>query len=289
MNMYLPHELPKAQVLVTVKTYPQPSSKYGELVCTAGILPDGKWIRIYPIPFRTLSDDHKYRKYSIIELDLIRKDSDFRLESYRPAKGPDEDIKEIRWLDTASLWQARKEYILREVFTSMNELIRLAKGSSFKSLGTLKPTELIGFEIEEDEREWKDKWLFQAQQGNIFETNSAGGYEPRDLIRKLPYKYSYKFLSKDDTKPRKLQIHDWEIGSLFWKCLKQTEGDEKAANGLVKKKYFEEFLNKKDLYLFLGTTKEFHNVSPDPFIIAGVFYPPVNPQMSLFVPKIGDL
>lgn len=280
--MYLPHELPKSQVLITVKTYPSPSGKYGELVCTAGIMNDGKWIRIYPIPFRMLSDDHKYRKYSVIELDLIRNDSDFRLESYRPVKGPDENIKVIRWLDTASQWQARKDYVLREVFTSMDDLIKLAKGTSQKSLATLKPAELIDFVIEEDEREWKDKWLFQAKQGNIFEVNSKGDYEPRDLIKKLPYKYSYRFLSKGDIKPRVLQIQDWEIGSLFWNCLQQTEGDEAAANKLVKKKYFNEFITKKDLYLFLGTTRQFHNISPDPFIIIGVFYPPVKPQLSLF-------
>ena len=31
-------EIPRAKVFITVKTYPQPSDKYGELVCTAGLL-----------------------------------------------------------------------------------------------------------------------------------------------------------------------------------------------------------------------------------------------------------
>jgi hypothetical protein len=66
--MYLPKEMPQAQVLVTVKTYPLPSSKYGELVCTAGLLNNGKWVRIYPVPYRLLSDDRKYPKYSIEKL-----------------------------------------------------------------------------------------------------------------------------------------------------------------------------------------------------------------------------
>jgi hypothetical protein len=39
--MYLPPEIPKARVLITVKTYPLPSGKYEELVCTAGVLEDG--------------------------------------------------------------------------------------------------------------------------------------------------------------------------------------------------------------------------------------------------------
>jgi len=39
-------------------------------------------------------------------------------------------------------------------------------------------------------------------------------------------------------------------------------------------KYFDEFLAQKDVYLFLGTTKQYHNVSPNLFVIIGVFYPP---------------
>jgi len=42
------------KVFITVKTYPTLSTKYDELVCTAGILDDGSWVRIYPLPFRKL-------------------------------------------------------------------------------------------------------------------------------------------------------------------------------------------------------------------------------------------
>ncbi len=42
------------KVLIAVKTYPTLSTKYDELVCTAGFLEDGSWVRVYPIPFRKL-------------------------------------------------------------------------------------------------------------------------------------------------------------------------------------------------------------------------------------------
>ena len=71
-------------------------------------------------------------------------------------------------------------------------------------------------------------------------------------------------------------IEDWEIGALYWNCLDKTEGDEFEANELVKKKYEDEFF-KKDLYLFVGTTRANHHRAPNPFIIIGVFYPPVPP------------
>jgi len=38
------------KVLIAVTTYPLPSRSYDELVCTAGLLEDGTWIRIFPIP-----------------------------------------------------------------------------------------------------------------------------------------------------------------------------------------------------------------------------------------------
>lgn len=75
-------------------------------------------------------------------------------------------------------------------------------------------------------------------------------------------------------------ISDWEIGALYFNCLKRVNGDEQAALSKVREKYFDEFLE-KDLYLFLGTTKEYHNVAPNPFIIIGTFYPPKEQQMDL--------
>lgn len=52
----------KTKVLIAVKTYPALSAKYDELVCTAGFLEDGTWIRIYPIQFRKKSYEEQYRK-----------------------------------------------------------------------------------------------------------------------------------------------------------------------------------------------------------------------------------
>jgi len=153
--MYLPSEIPNARVLITVKTYPLPSDKYGELVCTAGLLENGKWIRIYPINYRFLTDGKKYPKYSWVELGLTRNTKDFRHESYRPSKGVDEEFKVIEKLGTENNWELRKKYVLNEVFSSMDELIRLAKSDRKKSLATFKPKKITGFTIEESEREWK--------------------------------------------------------------------------------------------------------------------------------------
>jgi hypothetical protein len=284
--MYLPPAIPQAKVLITVKTYPLPSHKYEELVCTAGVLPDGTWIRIYPVPFRSLSYEDQYKKYNWVELNLVKNTGDFRPESYSPKRKSEEPIKTVGSIDTSKKWKERKDLILKEVFTNMSELITRAKSDEQKSLGVVKPKEIIDFVIEEDEREWKKEWREQAEIKTFFDLLEEREGRTRERIRKLPYKYSYQFITEGDQHPRKMMIEDWEIGALYWKCLARAEGDEVEANRLVRKKYFDTFLEKNDLYLFTGTTKQFHNVGPNPFVIIGVFYPPKSDsdveQLSLF-------
>ena len=53
----------RERVLITVKTYPTLSRKYGETVCTAGVRADGSWMRIYPVPFRRLEEEEQYKKF----------------------------------------------------------------------------------------------------------------------------------------------------------------------------------------------------------------------------------
>jgi len=77
-----------------------------------------------------------------------------------------------------------------------------------------------------------------------------------------------------------LQILDWEIGALFWNCLKQCRGDEKAALEKVRIKYIDQFLQ-TDLHFFLGTTQQFHFVAPNPWVIIGVFPIPHERQTQL--------
>ena len=215
-------------------------------------------------------------------MDLVRNTRDFRPESYRPKQGLDERIQVGQVLGTQDAWAARKGHALREVFASMDELIALAKGEGKKSLATVRPTEITGFKIESTDREWNEKWTNQALQRSFLELTQPGTGERRQPIRKVPYDYSYEFVTEGDTAPRKLKIEDWEIGALYWHCLASTGGDEATANDLVREKYFHEFTRKRDLHFFVGTTKQYHNVAPNPFIIIGVFYPPKSLQPPLF-------
>ncbi len=105
----------KTKVLIAVKTYPTLSAKYDELVCTAGFLEDGTWIRIYPLPFRKKAYHEQYKKYDWIELDLVKNESDFRPESFRPLS-LESEINIIGHIDTKSEWDERKKFCLGKIY-----------------------------------------------------------------------------------------------------------------------------------------------------------------------------
>src|SRR5438105_4463568 len=100
----------KERILITVKTYPTLSRKYGETVCTAGVREDGSWVRVYPVPFRRLDEAEQYKKFDWLECDLVRNRKDPRPESFHPA-----DMKQLMpngHIDTADNWRERRRLML---------------------------------------------------------------------------------------------------------------------------------------------------------------------------------
>lgn len=271
------------RVFITVKTYPTLSKKYDELVCTAGILDDGTWVRIYPLPFRKLDNDNRYKKYQWMELSLEKNSGDPRPESFRPV-----DPAQIRLIGspigTGDDWAERKQIVFDKnpIYTDLATIISKAQRDEL-SIAIFKPTKILDFLIQETDREWKPDRLkllnAKASQLQIFQTEEEVRRE-FSIVRKLPYKFSYRF--KDAAgKESTMMIEDWEIGALYWNCIDRLKGDEKKALELVRQKYLDAFAT-KDLFLFLGTTRQYHSWAKNPFIIIGVFYPPVSLQDSLF-------
>ncbi len=273
----------KERVLVTVKTYPTLSRKYGETVCTAGLREDGSWVRIYPVPFRRLDEAEQYRKFDWINCQLVRNTSDPRPETYRPI-----DVSElvpVGRIETTDNWRERRRIVLKtaKVYTRLDDLIAGAKASEL-SLAVFKPTRIHGFVWEKETREWDLAKLQEmrkiSNQLDLFADNAWR--ETFRVIRKLPYSFSYDF--EDATGRRStLQVLDWEVGALYWNCLQSAGGNEPKALGKVRHKYLNAFRD-KDLHFFLGTTQQFHFVAPNPWVIIGVFPIPHERQMGLFEP-----
>lgn len=268
------------KVLITVKTYPVLSEKYRELACTAGFREDGSWIRLYPIPFRLLKEDQRYSKYQWVEVDVDRNKADPRPESYRVLNT--DNIKLLEEVSTARDWEERRKIVLEKakIYTNRDELISLAHENKV-SLAVFKPKEILDFVVEDADPEWpQDKIndiLDSFKQGSLFEDQDPDDFK---MMPKLPKKFSFVF--KDDCdKKSKLMIEDWEVGQLYWNCLKKYSADEAVQK--VKEKYLEDFAKTKDLYFFLGTTREWHiRKARNPYVIIGTFHPPFIKQESLF-------
>jgi len=271
--------MPRLKILLTVTTYPLPSRSYDELVCTAGILEDGSWIRIYPMPLSFLREQKingniKVNKYTWIELDLRRRnDTDFRPESYSPIDYEFKDLKILDHLDYSNFWAKRKEYCLKNVYTNLTQLIEDSKAPLNRSLATFKPSKIIDLIIEKDEREWKDTWKAKFIQYQLNFDNPKE-ITLRSIPHKVPYRFSYKFMD-DEGRISTLMIEDWEIVQLYWHSLRSSESkSEEETCKLVKQKYFDTFTTKHDIYLFLGSQRSMHMKRyKNPFVIIGVFYP----------------
>ena len=144
------------QVLITVKAYPNPSKKYGETVCVAGIeLESKKWIRLYPITYRDLEVDKKFKKYDVIEIKTAKALKDKRPESF---KVDVDSIKIIAHYDTKGNWQKRKEIISSTASNSLCEIYEECKHND-KSLGMFKPQNV--------------KFLYQQAKPNDRETRET--------------------------------------------------------------------------------------------------------------------
>jgi hypothetical protein len=265
----------KTKILITVKTYPTLTTDYEESVCTAGITKEGKWIRICPIPYRSMDYSNQYKKYDWIEAEIEKNKTDFRPESYK-LKSFNSEIKIIDHLDTANNWQVRKKLILKNVEFDLNIIIKDAKDrKKLTSLSVFKPTRILDFKFTEVSRIWKIDKLKKLEQLNIFNKNGK-------VINKLPYKFIYIF-EDVNKKESKMMIEDWELGALFWKGL-EIKSSEKEALQYVKDKYLDYMVTKCDLYFFLGTTKIHHLTSKNPFFIIGLFYPLLENNIQHIIP-----
>lgn len=270
----------KEKVLILVKTYPTLSSTYGELACTAGIRENGSWVRLYPIPFRRLKETHRFEKYRWIEIPIEKNKSDIRPESFKPT-----DLSQIRkldFVDSSDKWQERKRLVLDRLtcFTEMAQLTTLARANEL-SLALFKPSVVKDFVWEETERNWDQKKLKQVlaelKQGTLFPQDEF--VEEFKIADKLPYKFSY-ILEDYKGYQSKMMIEDWEVSALYRNCVAKSKSESQAL-AMVKKKFFDTFVGKTDLYFFLGTTKDWHFIAPNPFVIIGTFTPPKDKQMYL--------
>jgi hypothetical protein len=184
------------------------------------------------------------------------------------------DPKNIRvtgHIGTGENWRERRSLLLRTaaVHDRLEPLLDGARENTV-SLAVFRPTRILDFFAEECERDWDAAKVGAmrnaAAQGELF--SDEDWRQTFRLMPKLPYNFSYRFEDLDGRRSE-LQVLDWEAGALYWNCLWAADSDEQVALAKVRQKYFDEF-SRRDLHFFLGTMRQFHGYSPNPWVIVGV-------------------
>jgi hypothetical protein len=257
------------KVLITVMTYPHPSKKYQETVCTAGITESREWIRLYPVDYRYRPRHQKFRKWQWIEVALGPRGhaSDQRVESREP------DLSTIRLLgeplSTKDEWRERRAIIDPMPHRTVKQLEALYD-SDRVSLGIVRAKRVLDLKVTPVERDWPGKHQTLWSQMRLF-----GRQKP---LTKLPFKFQYIFECDDSDKPHQVMNVDWELGVLF---LRERDrlGSEVAAIQSVRHNFFELMCREdKDTRFFMGTRHPYNE-----WLVIGTFWPPkVQQHRTLF-------
>jgi hypothetical protein len=256
----------RMRVLITVKAAPNPSETYGETVCVAGLRVDPNdagWVRLYPINYRELDSDDKFRKYDVVSVTARPNPGDPRAESWRPET--DSLVRE-RHLPP---WKPRQAYVNDFVDGTMCGLIEAVRsGPPARSLAAIRPRQVTGLEIEPhpgwdaDERRKIDQYMNQLE----FPELSRGPKTPLEAPRfKGWYRY---FCQARRCREHRQGIYDWEWVSLQRRLA--ALGDAEMRKALRKKFLGEICAPSRDLVFFVGNQLR----HPQGFMILGMFWPP---------------
>jgi len=250
------------KALIVVRTYPTPAKSGVEVSCTAAITDKGEWLRLFPVPWRLLGTDQRFRKYQWVEL-TVAKARDPRPESYKLKHN---GVKILSTLRAVKDWNARKEFIFPLRSHCLCCLMRKRDAEGHPTLGVFKPKKIEALDITRTESQWTPAQLAILRQGHLFIKN------PKAELEKIPYKFQYRFWCDDrECTSHTLICTDWEMGQSWrkWRTEYGARWEEK-----FRERYETEMIRKYDTHFYVGTLHR----HPHVWIIVGLFYPPVAPQ-----------
>lgn len=246
-----------------VRTYPTPARKGVEVSCTAAITEDGHWIRLFPVPYRFLDEDRRFKKYQWVEAQVTRAAGDPRPESFRLN---DQTIKIMGSTDWAVRWSLLRPLISK----SLCQIQRTQKENRAPTLGIFKPASINKLTIEAVTSAWT------AEQRAILSQIPMFQKAPAEQLEKIPFNFKYSFrCSEDGCKGHEMSCTDWEMGQSYRKWRQRYDAGWETK---FRQRWESEMQFKYDTHFFVGTV---HN-HPNNWIIVGLFYPPRPKPAGLF-------
>ena len=260
----------RIRVVPLVKAYPEPSQRYGETVCVAGVRTDvdpNCWVRLWPIDFRGLSFDEQFHKYEEIELDVLPATNDRRPESCRPVEGSIAATGRVFGTDRG--WAARWQLIEPLLVPSMCELMRMQE-SEQTSLGAFRPFDVRDVTFEPT-KPYSERQLTALGQRNLFA-------QDREMLERMPWAFKYKYRCADAAcNGHEQTIVDWEIAQA-WRRWRRDLGDDESTKAAIRTKWLDELCaTDRDTVFFAGNMWQ----RPSQFLTLGVFWPPQGSQRVL--------
>jgi len=208
-----------------VKALPHRSSNYAETVCCAGIGHDAKWRRLYPVQFRILDNNQKFKRWQWIEYSYTTTRKDLRVESQKVVP---ESINVLGMLKK------------RERVSILNPLMRLTLDEADKhqeSLAILRPKSIqFSWKKKTDAEvcEEQIKHAALANQLSLLDNTVAKPLTP------CPYRFRVDWLDQAD-KPHGHTCDDWETSAAFF-VRRKAESTDQGALASLKSTYENEYM-----------------------------------------------
>lgn len=133
------------RILILCKTYPSPSAGHAETSCVAGITESGEMRRLYPVPFRLITDERQFKKWQWITARVEKATNDHRPESHKLFV--DTIVCDGKPLPTTDQWVLHRPWIAKlPTFDDFGnaEQARLSCGIT---LATVRPAQILGLDI----------------------------------------------------------------------------------------------------------------------------------------------
>lgn len=253
----------RLRILITVKAAPTPSARSGETVCVAGLALDhlsSHWVRLYPINFRYLEQDVKFKKYDIVEVEATPAGNDGRRESWKP------DMQTLVVTKHLDPWKGRRTLLDPVVEDSMCALNKANQsGATGPSLALVRPRIVRGLVISKHPGWSHEDQVKIDAYVNQLELFDAPDKTPLEAPRLQGH---YEWLCHDSQcKGHRQSIIDWEFVALQRRSPKLTDD----ALGAQLRAKFLTMMCRGDRHVafFVGNQAKRHHV----FHVLGVYYP----------------
>lgn len=253
----------RARILITVKTYPELSRKYRETSCVAGVRLDQgepQHVRLFPVPYRLMDEDSQFKKYSIVQVDVRRHDTDRRPESLRPRL---DTLKVLEHLPSSDGWRRRLEHIRPLIAPSLCSIKETQERDS-TSLGVFRPQDVTDFRLRP-----ADPWT-AAQTGIANQTDLLD--QERTPLQWVPFEFRYRFRCIDQAcTGHDMALKDWEAGQSYRGFQRRYPASQLEAK--IRERWFDTmFKPTRAVHFFVGNIA----AHPKTFMLLGLFYPPLH-------------